>query len=83
MAEYVKNEVMDWARENVRGQWTTVMTPFDENDQIDELALRHNIRHIRSLGTRGGGFSWNMGEFWSLTREERIQLFEIASDEAN
>ena len=83
MAEYVKHEVMDWARENVRGHWTTVMTPFDEDDQIDEFALRHNIRHIRSLGTSGAGFSWNMGEFWSLTREERIQLFEIASDEAN
>ena len=28
MAEYTKGEALDWARENLRGQWTTLMTPF-------------------------------------------------------
>lgn len=83
MADYTKGEAQDWARENLRGQWTTLITPFTPDDEIDENGLRNNIRHIRELGTRGGGCTWGMGEFWSLTREERTRIYEIVSDEAN
>ena len=83
MAEYTRNESMDWARENLRGQWTTLMTPFTDDDEIDEIGLRRNIKHVRSLGTHGGGCSWGMGEFWSLTLEERMKLFDIVADEAS
>jgi 4-hydroxy-tetrahydrodipicolinate synthase len=82
LAEYTKAEAMDWARENLRGQWTTLMTPFTPEDELDEEGLRHNIRHIRSLGTQGGGCSWAMGEFWSLTIEERLRVFSVTADEA-
>jgi 4-hydroxy-tetrahydrodipicolinate synthase len=82
MAEYTKGEAMDWARETLRGQWTTIMTPFTADDELDEEGLRSNVRHIRSLGTRGGGCTWGMGEFWSLTREERMRVYDIVSDEA-
>jgi 4-hydroxy-tetrahydrodipicolinate synthase len=83
MAEYTKSEALDWARENLRGQWTTLMTPFDENDELDEDALRHNVRHVRSLGTHGAGSTWGMGEFWTLTREERKRVYDVVADEAN
>ena len=43
MAEYTKTESMDWARENLRGQWTTLMTPFTPDDELDEEGLRSNI----------------------------------------
>ena len=82
MADYSKSESLDWARETLRGQWTTLMTPFTESDELDEDGLRRNIRHIRSLGTRGGGCTWGMGEFWSLTREERTHVYEVVADEA-
>ena len=82
MAGYAKSEAVDWALENLRGQWTTIMTPFTPDDEIDEEGLRHNIRHIRALGTRGGGCTWGMGEFWSLTREERLRVYDIVSDES-
>ena len=82
MAEYTKSEAQDWARETLRGQWTTLMTPFTPEDEIDEEGLRGNIRRIRSLGTRGGGCTWGMGEFWSLTREERTRVYDIVSNEA-
>ncbi len=83
MAEYAKDEAMDWARENLRGQWTTLMTIFTPEDEIDEEGLRQNIRHVRKLGTHGAGCTWGMGEFWSLTREERMRVYEIVADEAN
>ena len=82
MAEYTKDEALDWARENLRGQWTTLMTPFTPDDELDEEGLRGNIRHVRQLGTQGGGCTWGMGEFWSLTREERMRVFDVVADEA-
>lgn len=82
MAHYKKTEAKEWARENLKGQWTTLVTPFTPDDEVDEKALRSNIQHIRSLGTQGAGCSWNMGEFWCLTREERLRVYDIVSDEA-
>ncbi len=81
MAQYRKSEAKEWARANLRNQWTTLVTPFTPDDELDEAGLRRNIRHIQSLGTAGGGCSWNMGEFWALTREERYRLLEIVADE--
>ena len=54
-----------------------MVTPFTPDDRLDELGLASNIEHVLKLGTKGMGFSWNMGEFWSLTREERLRLMEI------
>ena len=82
MAEYVKSESKEWAREALRGQWSTLMTPFDENDSIDEKGLRHDIKHVKSLGTKGAGCTWGMGEFWTLTHEERVKVYDIVADEA-
>ena len=82
MAGYTKAEAQDWARENLRGQWTTLMTPFTPDDEVDEQGLRANIRRIRRLGTSGAGCTWGMGEFWSLTLDERLRVYDIVSDEA-
>lgn len=81
MAKYSKSEAQDWAWEHLRGQWTTLMTPFTPDDELDEEALRHNIRHVMGLGTQGAGCTWGMGEFWSLTREERVRVYETVAAE--
>ena len=82
MPEYTKSESMEWARETLRGQWSTLMTPFTSDDDIDEEGLRRNIRHVKDLGVRGAGCTWGMGEFWTLTQEERMRVYDIVSDEA-
>ena len=82
MANYSKNEAQEWARETLKGQWTTLMTPFTPENTVDEAGLRNNIRHIRRLGTRGAGCTWGMGEFWSLTHDERVQVMDTLADEA-
>jgi len=82
MATYTKEEAQEWAWENLKGQWTTLITPFTPDDQIDEGGLRRNIQHIRKLGTAGAGCTWGMGEFWSLTHQERLQVMEVVADEA-
>ena len=83
MTKYTKKEAQEWAWATLKGQWTTILSPFTPDDQLDEDGLRRNIRHIRALGTRGGGVTWGMGEFWSLTREERMRIMEITAEEAN
>ena len=82
MAEYTKSEAMDWARENLRGQWSTLMTPFTPDDEIDEDGLRTNVARVRSLGTHGAGCTWGMGEFWSLDHEERLRVYDIVAEES-
>ena len=82
MANYQKHEAQDWAWQNLRGQWTTLVTPFTPENAFDEAGMRQNIRHIRRLGTRGGGCTWGMGEFWSLTFEERVRVMDTVADEA-
>jgi len=76
--QYTRSDAKEWAREKLVGQWTTMVTPFTGDDELDERGLAANIEHVLGLGTRGLGFSWNMGEFWSLTREERYRLMELA-----
>jgi 4-hydroxy-tetrahydrodipicolinate synthase len=74
---YTRAEAKAWGRENIVGQWTTMMTPFTPEDEVDEKGLAANVDHVIKLGTRGLGFSWNMGEFWSLTQAERFHLMEL------
>ena len=82
MATYSKHEAQEWAWENLKGQWTTLITPFTPDNRVDEEGLRRNIRHVRKLGTRGAGCTWGMGEFWSLTHDERVRVMDALADEA-
>ncbi len=82
MATYSKHEAQEWAWENLKGQWTTLITPFTPDNRVDEEGLRRNIRHVRKLGTRGAGCTWGMGEFWSLTHDERTHIMDTLADEA-
>tara|TARA_B100001142_G_scaffold58643_1_gene57406 strand:+ start:4208 stop:5191 length:984 start_codon:yes stop_codon:yes gene_type:complete len=82
MKSYIKSESKEWAREFLQGQWSTLVTPFNEQGNIDEKGLRSNIEYVKSLGSNGAGCSWGMGEFWSMTTEERKNLMQIVIDQA-
>jgi len=80
MANYLKNEAKDWARSDLKGQWSTLVTPFTSDGVLDPDGLQDNINHIIELGVAGVGCTWGMGEFWSLTLEERMKIYEIVSE---
>ena len=82
MASYKKHEAQEWAWETLKGQWTTLVTPFTPDNRIDIEGIKRNVRHVRSLGTTGAGCTWNMGEFWSLTYDERIEVMDAVAEEA-
>ena len=82
MATYRKHEAQEWAWETLKGQWTTLITPFTPDNRFDREGMRRNMRRVRSLGTTGAGCTWGMGEFWSLTHEERLDVMETVAEEA-
>jgi 4-hydroxy-tetrahydrodipicolinate synthase len=77
MASYSKREAKQWARENMHGHWTTTITPFLPDENLDEVGIQRNIEHVLKLGTKGLGITWLTSEFWSLTIEERKRLCEL------
>ena len=52
MSKYSKNEAQDWANINVTRQWSTLMTPFTPEDDIDENGIRSDVRRLIDLGER-------------------------------
>jgi 4-hydroxy-tetrahydrodipicolinate synthase len=61
-----------------------LVTPFTENDEVDEEAFRRLIRFcIDTLGVTGLVPAGSTGEFTSLSWEEQQQVIKIAIDEAN
>ncbi|MCI0844375.1 MAG: dihydrodipicolinate synthase family protein, partial [Chloroflexi bacterium] len=82
MASYKKHEAQDWAWETLKGQWTTLITPFTPDNQVDIDGVKRNVRHVRSLGTTGAGCTWNMGEFWALSYDERISVMDAVAEAA-
>lgn len=81
-ARYGKAEAKAASRELLRGTITALCTPVDEDGQIDEAGLRHDLRHcidvIKSDGIYLHGY---YGHFWLLTSAQRRQATEIALNE--
>jgi 4-hydroxy-tetrahydrodipicolinate synthase len=82
MARYSSRQAKSWAKENMHGHWTTTITPFLPDGEVDEAGVAKNVEHILRLGTQGIGITWLTGEFWSLTIEERKRVCELTLDSA-
>jgi 4-hydroxy-tetrahydrodipicolinate synthase len=80
---YKKSEAKDASKAQFRGVWAAITTPFTPDGEIDEAGLRHNMRHLTDgLAIEGIFCTGVMGEFWSLTKEERKRVVEIVVQEA-
>jgi 4-hydroxy-tetrahydrodipicolinate synthase len=80
---YRKAEAKEAAREQFRGLWAAITTPFTPDNRIDEAGLRRNMRHFTEvLHVEGIFCTGTMGEFWALTKEERKRVVEIVVEEA-
>jgi len=59
-----------------------IVTPVDENENIDEDRLRKQVNFVIEGGVNGILAFGSNGEFYSLNKEEMRQAFEIMVDEA-
>jgi 4-hydroxy-tetrahydrodipicolinate synthase len=63
--------------------WAAITTPFSAEGDLDQAGLRRNMRHLTDVLHIDGVFcTGNMGEFWALTKEERLRSVEIVVEEA-
>ena len=79
--KYSKGEARSWVKENVSGIIDAMTTPFTSDLEIDELALRNNIRHCLQLDINGVYVCGTVGEFWALSDNERKRILNITVDE--
>jgi 4-hydroxy-tetrahydrodipicolinate synthase len=59
-----------------------MVTPFNEDESLDEGALREVVRYLLGKGVHGLFPGGSQGEFFSLSFEERCRVLEITLDEA-
>ena len=71
----MNNGKVDWY-----GSFVAVVTPFNEQGDIDDRAFSANVRRLVDEGVNGVVVSGCTGESWSLTPEERIHLCRLALD---
>jgi 4-hydroxy-tetrahydrodipicolinate synthase len=78
-------EAKAWAREHLRGNCSSLYTPFSgrDGDEIDYEALRALVRHcLVGLDQDGLWLNGGIAEFWSLTTDELKEVMRVAIEEA-
>lgn len=79
--KYRRDEAKAHARANLNGIWAAALQPFTADLSVDEAGMRSNIRHwVEDLGIDGLFIAGKQGEYFSMTVEERMRVFEIAAD---
>lgn len=62
---------------DVRGIIPAMVTPFDEDEQINADALGTLVEHLIAGGVHGLFPTGSQGEFWALTVGERQRIWDI------
>ena len=76
--KYSKGEAKEYAKETLRGIWTSLPYHFTEDDVLDEAAVRKNVDIvIDDLRVDGHYSDGNVAEFWSMPLEERKRAQEV------
>ena len=73
-----KRDAKDWAREHMKGFWSTPMFPFTEDYRLDESGIRKNVEHLLAVKADGIGFGYS--EPWVCTLAERKRAMEVSVD---
>jgi len=67
--------------DNFKGVFTALITPFDDDDNINEDSLRRLIKYNLDDGVSGFYVCGSTGEWPLLTIDERKRILEIVKDE--
>jgi len=67
--------------QKIRGVFTAIVTPFDQNGKVDAEGLRRNIRHQVASGVDGIVALGTTGEAPTLSHKEKELVISIAADE--
>ena len=67
---------------NFKGNFTALLTPFDENNKINPIALEKLINYNINMGVTGFYVGGSTGEAFMLSTEERKYLLELVKSMA-
>lgn len=67
---------------DLQGVIAAIVTPFNDQDRLDEAAARRITRHVIDGGVQAIMTAGGTGEFPHLTREERSQITRIVVEES-
>lgn len=67
---------------SIRGIIPAMVTPLDQNEEIDEAALRRFVNYLIEGGVHGLFPMGSQGEFYAFSPEEKRLVWEIVLDEA-
>jgi 4-hydroxy-tetrahydrodipicolinate synthase len=82
--KYTRRDAKKYTREHMKGVWAAIPYPFTEDGDLDEAALRKDLRrYVDDLKIDGLFIGGLLGEVWSLTMEERYRGQQIVLDEVN
>jgi 4-hydroxy-tetrahydrodipicolinate synthase len=59
-----------------------MVTPLDENQALNESALRRLVNHLIEGGAHGLFAIGSQGEFWAFDPEEKRRILEVVVDES-
>jgi 4-hydroxy-tetrahydrodipicolinate synthase len=79
------SEAKSWAQEHLRGNCSSLYTPFSgrDGDDIDYEALRALVRHcLGTLDQDGLWINGGIAEAWALTTEELMSVMRAAIETA-
>jgi len=74
---------MEPMEKQIGGIIPAVITPFDENEEINEPAFRQAVNFLIDAGVNGILPAGSQGEFYALTAEEKKRLADITVEEAD
>ncbi|ASN04562.1 4-hydroxy-tetrahydrodipicolinate synthase [Virgibacillus necropolis] len=67
----------------LEGAFPVLITPMNENGEINWDGLKQNIEHFINENVAGIVVNGSTGEFVSLTKEERYKVTEVAVEQVN
>jgi 4-hydroxy-tetrahydrodipicolinate synthase len=65
----------------IKGIIPAMVTPLDENQELDEPGLRQLVNYLIDGGVHGLFAVGSQGEFYALTPEEKKRVWEITAEE--
>jgi 4-hydroxy-tetrahydrodipicolinate synthase len=70
-------------KKDLRGILSIVVTPFHENFELNLDGFRNNLEFLIKNGVNALIIGGSLGEFSSLSKDERKTLFKVAIDQVN
>ena len=69
-------------RQRTRGIVVFAVTPFEEDDRVDEEGIKKNAEFLVQGGVPVAVFCGGVGELWHLSEEGHIQVVRAAAEQA-